>query len=366
MRRRLRTPAGRAVVAAATAAVAAVLLMGVATADPGDGISATGASVDKVGWWNAQNSATSTPAANITVPAPPGVPKGTLAVSAANGDPNKITAIGILPDAATGDTVTAFTLAIKEATQADQAANINSAAAKIVACPITAFWVGGENGTWDAKPAYDCTLAKAPGTRGADGTWTFDLLAIGQAWTDPSGTIAPDGIVLVEEVDSPDSFQTVFATSGAGAVVVNLEYQAATSDDGSGGVPTSPSDSGSGSFDSGSGSFDVPAFGSSDIPVGGLSTPTSTGTGTEGAAPPSSAAPRAIASTSPNVLGNMPGGVLLAGPAFLVLLALLAYSLGPAGEPAAATRQRGVSRALAARDRSHGTGPHSPSSMETL
>lgn len=363
---RLRTPPGRAVVAAATAAVAAVLLMGVATADPGDGISATGASVDKVGWWNAQNSTTSTPAATVTVPPPPGVPKGTLAVSAANGEPNKITAIGILPDAATGDTITAFTLAIKEATQADQAANINSAAAKIVACPITAFWVGGENGTWDAKPTYDCTLAKAPGTRRADGTWEFDLLAIGQAWVDPSGTIAADGIVLVEEVDSPDSFQTVFATSGAGAVVVNLEYQAASGiDDGSSGGPTSPSDGGSGSFDSGAGSFDVPAFGSSDIPIGGLTTPTSA-SAVGGGAPPTSAAPRTIASTSPNVLGNMPGGVLLVGPAFLVLLALLAYSLGPAGEPAAATRQRGVSRALATRERSHGNGPHSPSSMETL
>jgi hypothetical protein len=38
-------------------------------------------------------------------------------------------------------------------------------------------------------------------------------------------------------------------------------------------------------------------------------------------------------------------------PVALAVLGLMTYSLGPAGEPAAASRERGVSRALAARER---------------
>lgn len=357
MRRRLRTPLGRLLVATATVALAAVMLVDIARAEPGDGISATGATVDKVGWWYKQNEAVEGPTGNITVPPPPGTSATTLAVGAINGEADKLAAVGILPEATTGDSITAFTLTIKEA--GPPSGNVNSSAAQIVACPITAFWVGGGNGTWKDQPKFDCGLAEAPGTRGADGTWTFDLLAIGQAWVDPSGSIAPDGVVLVEKVDSPTGFQTVFTTEGEGALVVSLSFE-----------PGSPSDDpfgggfddsgGTGSFDSGSGSFDTPSFGSSDIPVGGLPTPAPDAAGGPATtAPATSAPPRTIASTSPNILGNLPGGLVLAVPLFLVLLGLLSYSLGPAGEPAAATRQRGVSRALAAR------AAHSPTSLET-
>lgn len=355
MRRSLRTPIGRLVVAIATMAMAAVLLVDIATAEPGDGISATGATVDKVGWWHKQNEALDGPTGNVTIPSPPGVPAGTLGVGAINGEADKIAAIGILPEATSGDSITSFTLTIKEA--GPPAANVNSGEAKIVACPITSFWVGGENGTWKSQPLFDCALAKAPGTRAADGTWTFDLLAIGQAWVDPSGTTAADGVVLVEEVDSPTGFQTVFATDGENTLVVNLQFTAGSStDDFGGGFDDS---GGTGSFDSGSGSFDSPSIGSSDIPVGGLPTPAAPGSTPETAAPDTTAPPRTIATTSPNILGNFPGGLALAVPLFLALLGLLSYSLGPAGDPVAATRQRGVSRALAAR------AAHSPSSLET-
>lgn len=352
---RLRTPRGRALIAVATATMAGALLVSGALAAAGDGISATGATVDKVGWWHSRNSATGTPAAIVTVPPPPGVPAGTLAVGALNGEQDRNAAVGILPDATVGDTITSFTLTIKEA--GAPAAGFNGTAAKIVACPITAFWVGVENGTWDSRPSFDCTLAKAPGVRADDGTWTFDLLPIGQIWVDPSATIAPDGVVLVEDVDSPDGFQTVFATSGDGALVVNLAYEPGASTTADGGTFDTTD---TGGFDASSGGFDV-SIGSPDIPVGGLPAPdvsTPEPGPTPQDAPP--VAPRAIARTSPNVLGNLPGGLLLAGPLFLVLLALLAYSLGPAGEPVAATRQRGVSRALAARSRA--MGPTSPSS----
>lgn len=352
--------------AAATTVVGVLLAVGVALAQAGDGISATGATVDKVGWWHARNEATSTPAAIVTVPPPPGVPAGTLAVGAFNGEPDRIAAVGILPDAAVGDSVTAFRMTIKEA--GPPASGFNGAGAKIVACPITSFWVGGENGTWSTRPSYDCELAKVPGQRADDGTWTFDLLPIGQAWVDPDGTLAADGIVLVEDVASPEGFQTVFATSGEGALVVSLAYDPAAEDD-STDDDTFDDDFGGGSF-GGTDDFDVPSFGSSDIPIGGLPAP-DVATPGPGTTPQDEgpAAPRRIVATSPNVLGNLPGGVVVLVPTFLALLGLLAFSLGPAGEPAAATRQRGVSRALAARaaHRASGSNPSSPTptSMET-
>lgn len=354
MTRRLRSSTGRALLAIATVATAAVMLAAVAAAEAGDGIAASGASVDKVGWWHSANFQTATPAAIVTVPPPPGVPAGTLAVGAVSGEPDRISAIGILPDAQIGDTVTSFTLSIREA--GSPATGFNGTGAKILACPITEFWVGGENGTWDTKPTYDCDLASAEGSRGDDGTWTFDLLSIGEAWLDPNGTIAPDGVVLVENVDAPEGFQTVFATSGDGAIVVSFAFMPSADNEpppppfDGGGVP--PTDD-----------FGAPSFGSDDIPVGGLPTP-DVETPTAGETPQDAptVAPRPIASSSPNVFGNLPGGLILLIPLFMGLLGLLTYSLGPAGEPAAATRQRGVSRALAARARA----ARSSSSPETM
>jgi len=352
---RLRTPVARAVVASATCALAALLFVSVAIAEAGDGISASGASVDKVGWWSANNEATSTPAGMVTVPPPPGVPAGTLAVGAFNGEPDKITAIGILPEAMPGDTMSSFTLSIKEA--GPPAAGYNGSAAAIVACPITEFWVGGENGTWKSHPLYDCDAASVAGERALDGTWTFDLLPIGRLWLDPNGTIAADGVVLVADVASPTTFQTVFATSGDGAIVVTIASESTTTLDTGG--------SSDGGTADGSGGFDVPSFGSGDIPVGGLPAP-QVDTPTPGDTPQDApvVVPRAIAMRSPNILGNLPGGLVLAVPLFLVLLGLLSYSLGPAGEPAAATRQRGVSRALADRSRRDHLA-HSSSPVET-
>lgn len=344
---------GRMLLSAVGAATLSLALTGAdAGAEPGDGVQATGAEVDKLGWWHERNVATDTPAAIVTVPPPPGVPAGTLAVGAVNGEADRLAAIGILPEAVPGDTIRSFTLTIKEA--AAPAVNANSEAAKIVACPITSFWVAAENGTWATRPEFDCALASAPGTRAADGTWTFDLLPIGQAWTDPAGSITADGVVLVEDATSPDGFQAVFATEGEGALVVTIEATQGADDS-----ALDPSDGGftdgaisdgafdSGTFDAGSGgALDLPAVGGGAAPVEALPAPEVAAPAAS--APPLVAAPVALA--SPNILGNLPGGVALMIPMFLGLLALLSISLGPAGEPVAATRQGGVSRALAARD----------------
>lgn len=314
-------------------------------AEPGDGISATGASIDKTGWWQEKNVATDTPVAVVTVPPPPGVPAGTLAVGALDGDPDRLTAVGILPEALPGDTITSFILKIKEA--APPAINVNSGAAKIVACPITAFWVAAENGTWATRPEFDCELAKAPGVRGDDGTWSFNLLAVGQVWTDPAGTITADGVVLVEDVTSPEAFETVFATEGEGALVVAISSTPGpTAPEPT--VAPSPPVGDPGSFDTGgAGDLGIPDLGFGSAPVAAPPAAVTT-TPTEPVAP---AVPAPIVSIGPNILGNLPGGLVLAVPLFLVLLALLSFSLGPAGEPAAASRQRGVSRALAAQAR---------------
>ena len=331
-------------------AVSAVVTIGGAHAEPGDGIRAEGAMVDRVGWWHEKNIATETPAAIVTIPPPPGVPAGTLAVGAINGEPDRIAAIGILPKAAPGDALRSFTLSIKEA--GPPAANANSGSAGIVACPITAFWVAAENGTWVNRPEYDCDLAAAPGTRGDDGTWTFDLRPIGQAWLDPTQTLAADGIVLLEDVESPSAFQTVFATEGEGALVVTFGSTP--------GSPTTDATLDPGTSVDGGGFADpgvaLPDVGAGDVPVGDLPAPDTAGpVTTEAAAPPLATAP---ASASPNVLGNLPGGLAVAIPVFVVLMGLLSYSLGPAGEPVTTTRQGGVSRALAARARSTAPQPN--------
>ena len=329
--------------AAGAAAVGFLVSAGAAQADLGDGFSATGATVDRFGWWHEKNTATETPAAIVTVPPPPGVPAGTLAVGAINGEQDRIAALGIAPDATAGDQATRFTLTLTEAEA--PAVQANNEAAAIVACPITEFWVPIENGTWANRPIFDCDLAAAPGTRADDGTWTFDLLPIAQLWLDPAGAVVADGVVLVEDAESPSAFQVVFATEGKGAGSVVFQSTA--------GTPTTDTtlptiDPGTGG---GTDGFELPDVGGGEVPISDLPAPEVPTT-----APPTTqgeVAAGPVATTSPNVLGNLPGTLVVAVPAFLVLMGLLTFTLGPAGEPTAATRQGGVGRALAARARTH-------------
>ncbi|MDP1806372.1 MAG: hypothetical protein Q8K72_14455, partial [Acidimicrobiales bacterium] len=250
----IRSPGARmrTILCALTATALSWTITGGAAAEAGDGARATGATLDRIGWWHEKNVSTSTPAASVTVPPPPGVPAGTLAVGAVNGEPDRIAALGIVPDALPGDSITTFTLTIAEASP--PAINAGSDDAAVVACPITSFWVPAENGTWDTRPSYDCDLAAAPGTRADDGTWTFDLLPIGAVWTDPAGTVTADGVVLVEAVDSPTSFEAVFATEGDDAIVVTVESGAGPTDPDGGFEP--PLTDGGGDFGIDPGGFE--------------------------------------------------------------------------------------------------------------
>lgn len=331
------------------ACFAGIGVAGAARAETGDGVAATGASVDGLGWWHEKNVPASTPAAVVTLPPPPGVPEETLAVGAVNGEPDKIAAVGIVPEASLGDTPLRLQLIMTEADP--PAGNVGTDTAAIAACPITSFWVAAENGTWETRPEYDCGAAKVTGTRAEDGTWTFDLTPIAQLWLAPDTTVPADGVVLVEDVEAPSGFQAVFATSGDGAIAVTYEGMPGPSTDASDGfspiVTSPPTGVASGTIGLGSPSLGLPGLGSAPVtPRPSASAPMAPAS----PAPAATTAPGApIGAVSPNVLGNLPPATALLAAAFLAMTGLLTYTLGPAGEPSVAIHQRGVSRALAAR-----------------
>ena len=323
------------------------------------GAAATGATIDKTGWWNRANTTAPTPAGPVTIPPPPGVPEGDLVVGALGSEPTAILAIGIQPDDEPGATVKQFTLRITEDPEAPS--NQGTAGAAIIACPITEFWAGGANGDWATRPVDDCTAASVAGTRGDDGVWTFDLTPIARLWFDPFGTIVADGIVLRPDLEETDPFQAVFR--GGDAIDVNLVADPAPGGDDDGfAIPPSgpvPTDSGlsAGGGDSGifsppgisspvDGSFDAPDTPAADIPP----TEEPGAGGDEGAAPAvDSPATEPVASRAGDVFGNFSPLVLLGSLLFAGVLVAMSYWLGPAGQPVTTVRRRGVSRALDAR-----------------
>lgn len=324
---------------------------------------ATGATVDKTGWWNRANTQTSTPAGPVTVPPPPGIPEGSLVVSAAGpvGDePSAIAAVGIQPDEGPGATIERFTMRISE--DPDARGNQGTGGAVILACPITDFWAGGENAPWDTRPVDDCEAAKVTGERDDEGTWTFDLAPIGSVWFDSFGGIVADGVVLRPDLEQTSPFQAVFDEESIDIELV-AEPAPGSDDDpfaspgfsdpvetdsglsaggGSGGiistpVITSPPET----------SFDTP----SDTPVEpGPSD--GEGSGEETAAPPAASPDtEPAASRAGDVFGNLSPLVFLGILLFAGLLLTTSYWFGPNGQPVATVRRRGVSRALDARSR---------------
>ncbi len=324
---------------------------------------ASGATIDKTGWWNRTNITTSTPAGPITVPPPPGIPEDDLVVGAINGEPTAELAIGIQPEVGPGATVNSFVLRVTEDDGA--AGNQGTDGAVIVACPITDFWAGGANGDWETRPDIDCDAASSTGTRDDDGVWEFDLAAIGALWFDPFGSIRADGVVLVADPES-STFQAAFL--GGEAIDVELDATAAPDEPDEFATPPNPdppvdTGAGGGNFSGGIISTPVvaappPAFDSPSLPE---STPSasesleSEGLPDDVASPPL-AAPAGIesqivASGAGDLAGNFSPLVLIGILAFVSLLLTMSYWFGPSGQPTTVFRQRGVSRALAARAR---------------
>lgn len=323
---------------------------------------AEGATIDKTGWWNRANTTTATPAGPVTVPPPPGVPPGDLTVGRTGAEPTAISAVGIQPEEGPGSTVESFTLTLRE--DPDAEANQGAEEAAIVACPITSFWAGGENGTWETRPEFDCEAASAPGVRDDEGTWTFDLAAIGGLWADPFGTIRADGVALVPDDATEGSFQVVWL--GGDAIDVKLQAEPAAEEDDTFAAPPvadPPSDAGFSSGPSGGGSsifspptIAAPSF-SSDAPtigappVEGLDEPVVEDAGDDevAGAPVTASAPRSTRAGT--LIGNLPPAGLLLVPIALATLVAMSYWLGPAGQPSTIDRRGGVSRALALRAR---------------
>ena len=299
----------------------------------------TSVSIIKTGWWSLSNQEQNTPNGALALPLPksPVVPDKSLPVTALLGQPQNISAIGFeVPEGMQASSLV-LTLPLADGGGADS----GGSSAKIAACAVTAYWEGGENGKWDAKPEYDCSKAKVPGKRNGDGSWTFDLAPIVSLWADEFEDVAqPDGGVVF--VPDPDEATTTFqvAFSEEKIKVDAVVEQATTTSDSAFTVDVSQETIPAG----------TPTY---SIDTGSLPTPSA---GSPGAArgDGSAGGGRRIAASRfhdvGNVGGNLPLGMLLLIP-FLVLLAILAGQSMSAGRtrPDHVRRQGGVGRALAAR-----------------
>src|SRR4051812_15693441 len=87
-------------------------------------------------------------------------------------------------------------------------ANLNSAAAVIEAHPVTAFFAdGATGGPYSQRPAFDAAAA-AKGTRGGDGSWTFDLTSLVQGKEASSFF----GVAMIPKPAAPtDGFEVVWS-----------------------------------------------------------------------------------------------------------------------------------------------------------
>ena len=342
---------GRATVAAA---LALATLGGVAMAQEAGPapLPMEGAPVEDAGWWNRLRPEIALPTGQPPAPPVPGVPEGALVVGATAGDPDAVAAVAVEPEHAEGATVESFELLLREVD--DEGANLGTDLAVVVACPITGFWIGGENGVWETRPEYDCSLAEAPGVRAEDGSWTFDLRAIGQLWSDDA--LTNEGVALVEKVDPPAGFRVAYAglaDLGIGARVV------ATGGDEGGDDPFGGGSSGGG-FDTGggfTGGGSTGGGGSFGVPTGGSSTPPLATTATTAAPAGDDEAAADVPLPSVPIAGpgspigtlpwwSWPLAVLVAAMGVLAMVAL-----GPSGEPTAAGSTGGITRALEARIR---------------
>jgi hypothetical protein len=368
MTRALRTPR--------RAAVAFLLLVSVVgvpagvLGQTGDDVTESGtasAILSQDGWWNRaqgrQEPEPETPIRPViggTVPAPSTVPADGLGVGAVLGDADKVAAIGFVLDAPLDAFVDRLVLTVKESAAAN--ANANATAAAIVACPITDFWASAKNGDFVNRPGCDDGQS-VPGTRGPDGTWTFDLASMGSGWLD--GTLSQNGVLLKEAVEPPVSFQVSFGDLTTDTVQIDF----AASGGGFSGssdffddsfLTETPSESTS---DSGFALDDQPSTFDSGttFDAGDSSFATTPAAPTEAVASPAEEASRPLTPVSGvaplaevELFGNLPVAALV----FLALLVagaalFLSLVLGPLTAPTpAAVRRGGVSQALAAREAS--------------
>ncbi|WP_162830312.1 hypothetical protein [Amycolatopsis palatopharyngis] len=341
--------------------VLGVLGVGAASAavervDPG---TASGAQIVKTGWWwktndTSQFPAAASPGTDALPPAPPpkNVPEGALPASAVLGDAEKLSAIEFSFDAEPGAVVSSFVLSLRESKEPGANAGADAEGTRVVACSVTEpFWSDGEAAAWRAKPDFDDGNCQ-PGERGADGVWTFDLTSFAVQWLGQDNQTS-GSVVLVEQVDQPESFQVAFDGIGNKGIGVALVATPGPSNPGNGGSEND--DAAIGTGDSGSAPEDF----SSDLAGGAPeAAPVELDAAPEGAeipvaAPADADVPQPQAAPvaqpfliAPSALEDIPAGIWILAPIVLGLAYLSMLALGPAGEPATATARRGVSRAL--------------------
>lgn len=339
-------------------AVGLTLLVAVpGTAHPAGAQTAGDVRPNAEGWWDVAVAVPTTPvggnAPSISAPRPD-VPEGVLPVTLRFGQPSRVSAIGIEVTAPQGSTVNSMVLTLKESTASGSQ---QGSGGGVKACPITTFLVPVENGKARDAPASDCGLGEAVGERAEDGTWTFDLTTIAQAWLDPFQGVPPQGVRLDPVGSSPATFQVGFTGLDDATVAADITAADAAEDPFStggalGGSSGGDFGTGGGDFATGGGSlggdFAAPA-----APAPSVGDPASGG-GTDASGPDAGgervAAP-VVASRAGDTFGNLPLSVLPATLGTIVLAVLAALALGPGGgqRPDAARRQGGVSRVLADR-----------------
>lgn len=330
----------------------ALVLLGLVPTSPSFGQTGGAVTADKEGWWSAAADAT----AGTPLPPPPStVPEGAIAVGSAGGQPDKVAALGVVVDAERGSIVERFVLTLKEA---EGPGAQQGEGAAIVACPVTAFFAPEENGALADAPEADCEAASAEGVRNDDGTWTFDLAPIADAWFDPFGTLNPNGIRLNPGGESAFQVSLTGMEDATFDVAVSppqededpFDSVTTTVPGGFGGSSSSSGSSGS----SGSGGITVAP--PPEVAVGDDATPATTVAAGDDEAAPAAETEEPAPSRAGDTSGNLPIGAWLVLLAMVGVAVLAMWHLGPAGRAPHTKIQRsgGVSRALAARTPSTG------------
>lgn len=346
--------AGRVVafIAAAFLITASGAGLAVAEVKPG---TESGASVAQSGWWWKANDADG-PLAPAPKERPPTIPEGALPVSVVNGEPEMLSGVDFALEANPGASVTSFTVVLRETES--PGANLNAENAAIVACPITdPWWDDGEAASWSDVPEHDCDTG-AKGERSESGVWTFELTGVAATWLTPQNQTA-NGIVLAPEDTEPQSFQVAFDGPAEDGIGAELVASGGTTGSTGGSVSGTASGAGESGTTSGGelpGDAGVPEAsvaggeaGDGSAELGGeapdAAPAAGSGEGEAGTPNPQLAAdPQRTGLES--VFQSLPGGLWVLIPVAIGIAYLIMLALGPAGEPGAELRRRGVSRAL--------------------
>ena len=367
-----------------SAVLLGLLLLAIGPVQPARAASESRSAPTQDGWWNRlQGPAQGEPEGNPVRPFVPAVPKSptvpadAIATSAAGGQVDKVAAVGIDLALADGDTLGGLVLRLKESPAGG--ANVGSAVAKVTACPATVPWGPGQNAAWRERPTADCRLGSAGGARAADGTWTFDLTAIGRLWAGPAAPLAPNGVVLaVDPAASRSPVQVSWLDVDTGSIAVELTASpGGAAPAGIGARSGPPHQAGAASARAptpapvdrvAAGAFSASATGFPAVPFAipsGQAVPAAAGeeaagdgalpgppagTGAVLAAPPARHGPVLPAPPAVDFWEHVPAPTALFVPLAAGLAGLIGMILGPMGRPSPVIRREGgLSRALTRR-----------------